>query len=526
MPAITYAQFDVGLDHRKSADTAEANRLRVLKNAYVTTGKQIRKRPGLSRVAELEAGTVGLIAAEGKLNTFYANGTITHANSLFFARKVPHPTSSAIDISDVHYGDMFYGYLYCAIEYSDGSVRHHYLDDPGVWAAATAYTVGTFRRPTTANGFRYEVTAIAGTGTSAGAEPTWPTTVGLTVIDNPGANQITWTCRSYSVVDANCPHTKSAAKASSKIYAVNGSVVRFCATAAARDWTTASDAGFLAVGSQQQGAQEALVLAPFQEDLGVFFIDGVQIWDTDPDPALTVLRQRIHNIGTRYRRSPLQLSGDTFFLSDVGFRSITLSSVSENLQDADVGSPIDALVVPTLTTNLNPISVWYPRAGQFWCLIGTTAWVYTFSRVSKIAAWSQYEFPFSVTAAASLNGQLYVRAGNVVYQVIDTQYTDDGVLIDVDIELPYVDFKAPGALKQIIGIDALLEGTANAQIRYDPRNTALITDAIPLSGNTTPGTMTPVEMCAVQVAPRITHSADEAFSLNALTFYWESLGAT
>lgn len=62
------------------------------------------------------------------------------------------------------------------------------------WVTATAYAVGQIRRPTTRNGFCYRVTAIAGTGTSGGAEPTWPTYIGGTVIDNAGANQVTWAC--------------------------------------------------------------------------------------------------------------------------------------------------------------------------------------------------------------------------------------------------------------------------------------------------------------------------------------------
>lgn len=65
------------------------------------------------------------------------------------------------------------------------------------WASATAYAVGAKVRNTgtAGNGYYYEVTAKSGTGTSGGTEPTWPTTPGETVIDNSGANQLTWTCR-------------------------------------------------------------------------------------------------------------------------------------------------------------------------------------------------------------------------------------------------------------------------------------------------------------------------------------------
>jgi len=59
------------------------------------------------------------------------------------------------------------------------------------WAGVTNYSVGDRRRPTVANSLYYEVTADA--GSSAAGEPTWPTTIGNTVVDGG----ITWTCKGY-----------------------------------------------------------------------------------------------------------------------------------------------------------------------------------------------------------------------------------------------------------------------------------------------------------------------------------------
>ena len=65
------------------------------------------------------------------------------------------------------------------------------------WVTATAYggtTTNLYVVPTVANGYYYKATAILGTGTSGITQPTWPTVIGTTVVDNSGANQITWTC--------------------------------------------------------------------------------------------------------------------------------------------------------------------------------------------------------------------------------------------------------------------------------------------------------------------------------------------
>ena len=128
MPSITFDRFDAGLDVRKGASVSDANRLRVLDNCYVTTGRTIRKRPGISVVAHLEAGTKGLRSAGGKLNTFYATGSITHADSRFVANKVAHPTLSSMGVDKVHFADTFNGYIYVSVQYNNGDIRHHYLD--------------------------------------------------------------------------------------------------------------------------------------------------------------------------------------------------------------------------------------------------------------------------------------------------------------------------------------------------------------------------------------------------------------
>lgn len=56
------------------------------------------------------------------------------------------------------------------------------------WAATTAYTLGQRVEPTTPNGYVYEVTTA---GTTAGSEPTWPTTgIGTSTVTD---GTVVWT---------------------------------------------------------------------------------------------------------------------------------------------------------------------------------------------------------------------------------------------------------------------------------------------------------------------------------------------
>jgi hypothetical protein len=61
----------------------------------------------------------------------------------------------------------------------------------GTWVTATIYPLGTII--VDQNGNAEIVSAIAGTGTSGGTEPVWPTIPLQTIVDNTGTNQITWT---------------------------------------------------------------------------------------------------------------------------------------------------------------------------------------------------------------------------------------------------------------------------------------------------------------------------------------------
>jgi len=517
MPAITFDVFDAGLDVSKGRSVAGANQLRTLTNAYVTTGKALRKRPGLTKVATLEAGTKGLVGAKGKLHTFYAKGSITHSNTLFQANFIPHPNNSAQDVNKIHSGTDFNGYIYVVAEYDDTNVYHHYLDDPGAWAASTAYNLGDFRRPTTPNGFRYEVTTA---GTSGGSEPAWPTTVGTTVTDGT----VVWTCRSHNVTDANCPQSKAIAKTAQKIWAIDNEVVRFTATASPRDWTTANDAGFLPTGLQALGDPTATALGTFRNYLAVFGGAWVQVWVVDPDPAKHSLFDQVQGLGTTFPRSVADLSGDSYFLSSLGFRSVTLASATQNIKDLDVGSAIDKLVRQDIPGMTDPVGIYWPGGGQYLCADKTTVWVYSFSRTAKISGWSKYTLPVSVDDMTVLGGDLYIRSGDEVYKLDDSAYTDNGSVFKVNIDLPYMDMKSPGVLKQIIGVDTVVDGSGKVAIAYDARDTTRVTQQIAISGNTRPGDITPVEVCATEASVMIENEDDKAFELQAVTMYYENLG--
>lgn len=104
----------------------------------------------------------------------------------FFNRKEQPPKNANVNPSWYTLGVTFPVALETLVQATiDGCITNSHL----AWVTATAYTIGDIRRPTTANrnGFCYRCTTG---GTTAGAEPTWPTYVGGTVVDGT----VTWTC--------------------------------------------------------------------------------------------------------------------------------------------------------------------------------------------------------------------------------------------------------------------------------------------------------------------------------------------
>lgn len=483
MPAITYNDFSGGTDRRLSINVQDASRLWTLKNAYITSGKKIKKRPGLRKAFGAFSNpftgesTAGLTSVNGQLVTFGAAsipaGLPTGVTGVPLAAPVLSGTPSTL--IDVPYCVAFQGFLYVVAKWAHPSVgafyKHHYLD-------------------------------------------------GVTGI----------------VTDSNCPHGPSVTVAVSRIFADAGKVVRYSKAGDASDWTAASDAGFLPAALQQNANSPVTAVGTFNDALVTFFEESAQVWDVAVDPSANKIRKRIFGLGTTAPYSLASFSNDLVFLSPFGFRSMFVSTQTDRIDDLDIGSPIDSLVVTDIAV-ANPsadpskvLAAWIPQLGQYWAIfnMGThsKAWVYSYSKASKLAAWSEYTFPAGliITALATKAGKVYVRAADFMFELADDQYTDANAPIDVEVQMAFQDAKSPGVLKQFHSADFVFNGAWDVSYLYDPRDQSKETVAQNISGDTRPGDLVPVEVSCPAIAPIFRHSADEAAQIDAVTLYYDTLG--
>ena len=119
--------------------------------------------------------------------------------------------------------------------------------------------------------------------------------------------------------------------------------------------------------------------------------------------------------------------------------------------------------------------------------------------------------------------RLYLRSGNALYVLDETSYTDDGEPIEVVAELPYLDMKRPGTLKQFTGVDVAAAGGLNLRFKFDPANPQRATPALRLSGDTRPLPRIPVEVMATNLAIEVSNVSDGLFELAEITIYYENL---
>lgn len=174
--------------------------------------------------------------------------------------------------------------------------------------------------------------------------------------------------------------------------------------------------------------------------------------------------------------------------------------------------------------------VWLQEFGQYWVMYDisgqTRAFVYSFSKSSKLMCWSEYTFPVLITGVAALSGKVYVRTPSTLMEMDAGTFEDlEGFPIQVDVQMAFQDAKLPGVEKMFYGADFVFSGTAQVSYLYDPRETTKETNAQSIQGDTRAGGMVGVEVTAAAIAPRFRHSADEAFELSLATLYYHPLSA-
>ena len=291
MPTMSFQDFRVGIDRRKSQQIVDQRGLYDCKNAFVNSGYAIKKRSGLDKItaSQLDAGSKGLFEFDEKLYVVSnaANSVQTLSGYGIYEGDVNYPISANLYTLDLPDPDdagnevyrvwqflVFNNNLYVVVEYDDENIVHHY---------------GTVAQ------------MIAGTN--------------------------------VVVTDINCPNGKSAVVHDSKIYAIepdtvltpNPAYVKYSATEDPTNWSKVKDASGtlgLPAGLEAMGNEHAVAVTSYRGFLAVFMQNSIQLWKTNPNPGLIELDTTVDNAFLEYHNSIGPISEDIFYLNSSGVHSV------------------------------------------------------------------------------------------------------------------------------------------------------------------------------------------------------------
>lgn len=264
--------------------------------------------------------------------------------------------------------------------------------------------------------------------------------------------------------------------ADTKLYVAQGRTVAASGIAAPNRWNSDDTGTWLKdVESELPGMGDVLSIVGYQKRLAFLGEAGIVIFDTDPDPNLNQLFQKIPRTGTRAALTALAyLDSDSFYLSSTGIRSLRSKDSSNVAVANDVGSSIDALLLAAMATlPASTVSRAFaavdPVDGRYMMYLGGVIYAFSFFPNAKVSAWTTIVPSSPLTEFVVFNGQLKARGGDKIYQYggaagdVFMSAADD-----VQFTLPFVNARKIATWKKWGEIDWAVEGEWTIYACTDP----------------------------------------------------------
>lgn len=332
----------------------------------------------------------------------------------------------------------------------------------------------------------------------------------------------------YTITGVSSMYGRIVKAFKTKMHGAVRALLYLTAVDSATAWTSGTGDGFLDVSSQDEGSQLITALGVYQNLFAIFTRITIQIWAMDPDPTLNTFRQLLENTGTRSPKAVIGYgNSDLLYVSDTGIRSLKARDSSNAAFVDDIGTKIDDHVVAFLATLTeaeieNASGIISPTDGRAWVALKNRIYVFSYFPGSRVSAWSYYEPGFTVENMAVVSRSIYLRSGNTLYLYGGTggaTYPEDDV--ETTIQVPFLDAQRIGNDKKILGVDIICSGEWKVEVLIDPRDEALKTEPLYVSGPTTLLYKLPVFADTSHFAPLLTSAGAGRKTLSSVVVHFE-----
>lgn len=319
----------------------------------------------------------------------------------------------------------------------------------------------------------------------------------------------------------------------SKIYALAGEIVYFCAVDDPLTWrANVNGAGFINTATREAGSLDLIGAGKYQGNIAFFSYNAVQIWTLDEDPLRNVPLDTLQNTGSVAGGS-IQAYGnnDTFYLARSGLRSLRARDSSDSAFVSDVGNAIDTLLLSEMADLTedelaDAQAIIEPVDGRYWLSLGDKLYVLSSFPGAKIAAWSWYETGFAIDLMSVDSGKVYVRSGDTIYLYGgDTGREYDasaGDNYEVEVGAPFYGTTRGADDKTLTAYDAAVEGTWTVEVLVDPRDENRKVTLGEISEITFPNKAHMANGYGTHYAPLLTCATPGAAKVISFTLHYEN----
>jgi hypothetical protein len=470
------ANFQAGIDVRKSALTASPGTLRMLQNAHITPGGEIEKRSMFALWCPTPAGSLGVCSVNDQAYVFVQRGSSgiqpPTANAIGIIYIVP---PAGVTLQYMGSWDVYNGLIFATFAGNDGA-WHCYYNGVYVPGATNlcAFACRTYKQK------MYGVSGRQLNFSAVGDPTTWQ--------DPPPDG------------DGNVAH--------------NGS-------------------GFINVGANDSDSENLQSMEVYYDKMALFSTLSCQLWFLDPDPSLNQYYQTLRDAGTLAANAVRQyVANDVYFLGTHGIRSLRARDLTITAAVADIGSPIDPIIQDLIAQQYNLYwtqTLLSPRTGRIWMVMPDRVYVLSNFASPNISAWSVYlpEFTVAVNGATVADPYIVLQGtdGNIY------RFGSVGLLqydsCPVSFTTPFLSFDKPATYKFYQGFDAICSANSgspwNIKMCFDPTVTPSPFDQIcAIDGPTMMGGRIPINGRGTHVQVQATHQAPGPATFAKLFIHYAS----